>query len=67
MGMSGYVMDKEEEFYDLVTQEIKQSEHVSQAKATAGAVADLYVPHMTEIEVEDIVDEMWNEFWTKIN
>lgn len=67
MGMSGYVMDKEDEFFTLVEQEIAQAEDVSQVHATAGAVADLYVPHLNEHEVQELIDECWQEYWSKYN
>ena len=65
--MSGYVLDWEEAFYTLVEQEIAQAEDVSEVYATAGAVADMYVPHMHEHEVTELIDECWHSYWAKYN
>lgn len=63
MGMSGYILDLEEQFDTKVEEAVKQSEHVSEAVAEAMKHRDL-VAHMTDEEIEDYVSEAWNEIWS---
>ena len=63
MGMSGYILDLEEQFDTKVAEAVKQSEHVDEAVAEAMKHRDL-VTHMTDEEVEDYVSEAWNEIWS---
>ena len=63
MGMSGYILDLEEQFDEKVEEAVKQSEHVDEAVAEAMKHRDL-VAHMTDEEVEEYVYEGWNEIWS---
>ena len=63
MGMSGYILDLEEQFDTKVEEAVKQSECVEEAVAEAMKHRDL-VTHMTDEEVEDYVGEAWNEIWS---
>ena len=63
MGMSGYILDLQEQFDTRVEEAVKQSEHVSEAVAEAMKHRDL-VAHMTDAEVEEYVYEGWNEIWS---
>ena len=63
MGMSGYILDLQEQFDTKVEEAVKQSEHVSEAVAEAMKHRDL-VAHMTDAEVEEYVYEGWNEIWS---
>ena len=63
MGMSGYILDLEEQFDEKVEEAVKQSEVVEEAVAEAMKHRDL-VTHMTDEEVEDYVGEAWNEIWS---
>ena len=63
MGMSGYILDLQEQFDEKVEQAVKESEHISEAMAEAMKHRDLVV-HMTVEEIEDYVGEAWNEIWS---
>tara|TARA_B100002019_G_scaffold99698_1_gene85865 strand:- start:49 stop:249 length:201 start_codon:yes stop_codon:yes gene_type:complete len=63
MGMSGYILDLQEQFDTKVEEAVKQSEHVDEAVAEAMKHRDL-VAHMTDAEVEEYVYEGWNEIWS---
>ncbi len=67
MGMSGYIMDVEEACWDRVADSIGECEHVSEAKKMA---MDIFLAErmlgVVDIEsIEEGVDEMWNEYWSK--
>ena len=63
MGMSGYILDLEEQFDTKVEETVKQSECVEEAVAEAMKHRSL-VAHMTDDEVEEYVYEGWNEIWS---
>ena len=63
MGMSGYILDLQEQFDEKVETAVKESEHISEAMAEAMKHRDL-VTHMTDEEVEDYVGAAWNEIWS---
>ena len=63
MGMSGYILDLQEQFDTRVEEAVKQSEHVDEAVAEAMKHRDL-VAHMTDAEVVEYVYEGWNEIWS---
>ena len=63
MGMSGYILDLQEQFDEKVETAVKESEHISEAMAEVMKHRDL-VTHMTDEEVEDYVGEAWNEIWS---
>ena len=63
MGMSGYILDLQEQFDGKVEEAIKQSEVIEEAVAEAMKHRDLVV-HMTDDEIEDYVGEAWNEIWS---
>ncbi len=62
MGMSGYILDLQEQFDEKVEQAVKESEHISEAMAEA--VKHRHLGDMTDEEVEDYVSEAWNEIWS---
>tara|TARA_B100000519_G_C14081794_1_gene361911 strand:+ start:257 stop:547 length:291 start_codon:yes stop_codon:yes gene_type:complete len=63
MGMSGYILDLEEQFDTKVETAIKQSECIDEAVAEAMKHRSL-VAHMTDDEVVEYVHEGWNEIWS---
>ena len=63
MGMSGYILDLQEQFDDKVEEAIKQSEVIEEAVAEAMKHRDL-VSHMSDDEVVEYVYEGWNEIWS---
>lgn len=64
MGMSSYIFDGEEKFYDIVADAVKNAEHITEAYAVAEKNKSL-VAHWNKGEVEECVDEFWNDFWSK--
>ena len=64
MGMSSYIFDGEEQFYDIVAEAVKNAEHITEAYAVAEKNKSL-VAHWGPGEVEECVDEFWNDFWSK--
>ena len=63
MGMSGYILDLQEQFDEKVETAVKESEHISEAMVEAMKHRDLVV-HMSDEEIEDYVGEAWNEIWS---
>lgn len=66
MGMSSYVLDLEDRFYDIVSDAVKSSEHVSEALAVAIKHKDM-VPCFNDYEITEMVGDFWNDFWSKYN
>jgi len=64
MGMSSYVMDCEEEFYDIVSDAVKSADDITDAMRIAVANRSK-VANWTVAEVEECVNEYWNDFWSK--
>jgi len=62
MGMSGYILDSEEQFDTKVEEAISGSEHVGEAIAEAMKHSNL--TQMNEEEILDYVHEGWQEFWS---
>ena len=62
MGMSGYILDLQEQFDEKVETAVKESEHISEAMAEAMKHRDL-VANWTDDEIEDYVHDGWNEVW----
>ena len=65
MGMSSWIMDLQEEFEDKVADIVKESEHVAEAYASAIKInnENNYVNY-SDVEIEELVDEMWSEQWS---
>ena len=63
MGMSSYILDLEEQFDTKVLEAIKESEHVSEAVAVA--MKHKHLVNMTDAEIEDYVQDGWNEVWSE--
>lgn len=64
MGMSSYIMDIEENFWGIVSEFVKEAEHYSDASAKAVLLGKNMVPFMDTDDIEEGVNEMWNEFWS---
>ena len=65
MGLSSWIMDLQEEFEDKVADIVKESEHV--AEAYAGAIKlnkEKNLVNYSDMEIEELVDEMWSEQWS---
>ena len=65
MGMSSYIMDIEEQFWDKVAVFIKEAEHPTEAMSKAVALGKTEVPFLGVADIEDGVGEMWNEYWSQ--
>ena len=65
MGMSGYIMDIEDKFWDKVLDKVKESEHISEAMDFAVTLGKTEVPFMDTEVIEDGVSEAWDEIWSK--
>ena len=65
MGMSSWIMDLQEEFEEKVADIVKESEHVAEAYASAIKInnENNYVNY-SDMEIEELVDEMWSEQWS---
>ena len=64
MGMSDYVIECEEKFFDSCAVFVKESEHVTEAMSKAVALGKTEVPFMDVEDIEEGVAEMWNEYWS---
>jgi hypothetical protein len=62
MGMSSYVIDCEEKLFDIISEEIKTVDHLTEVMQTAVKHKSL-VPHWTVQEIEDCCSEFWEEYW----
>ena len=67
MGMSSYILDQEEEFFDKAADIVSESESVEEAVTNVIKFAKdkWLVPHLTEDEIEDQTRDFWNEYWSK--
>jgi len=65
MGMSSWIMDLQEEFEDKVADIVKESEHVTDAYADAIKLnKEKNYVNYSDMEIEELVDEMWSEQWS---
>tara|TARA_Y100001935_G_C17238344_1_gene474273 strand:+ start:48 stop:254 length:207 start_codon:yes stop_codon:yes gene_type:complete len=65
MGMSSWIMDLQEEFEDKVADIVKESEHVADAYADAIKLnKEKNYVNYSDMEIEELVDEMWSEQWS---
>lgn len=64
MSMSSYVLDLEDKFLDLVADAVKQSENIGEALDIAIANSSM-VPQYSNSDIDDLVCDMWNDFWLK--
>ena len=65
-----WIMDIEEKLWDDVAKEIPNCEHKTEAQAKAIKLADetgLLGNYIEVEQLEEAVNEMWQEFWAKFN
>lgn len=65
-----WIMDIEEKLWDDVAKEIPNCEHETEAQAKAIKLADetgLLGNYIEVEQLEEAVNEMWQEFWAKFN
>lgn len=65
MGMSSFVLDAEEKFWDKVYDKITESEHISEAMSFAVELGKTEVPNLTTESIEEVVSEGWDEVWSE--
>ena len=65
MGMSNWILGNEENFWDGVSDIIKESEHISDATSAAEVLRAKECGHLDSKDVEEQVEEYWNEIWSK--
>ena len=65
MGMSNWILDNEDKFWDKVYDKITESEHVSEAMNFAVELGKKEVPHLDTDTIEDGVSYGWDECWSK--
>lgn len=65
MGMSSYIMDVEESFWDKVYDKITESEHISQVMDFAVELGKTEVPHLDAYAIEEHVSYGWDEVWSQ--
>ena len=64
MGMSSYILDLEEAFFDKCEEIIRESESFQEAVGNCIKYAkDNWINIHTEDEIESAVDAMWDEIW----
>ena len=66
MGMSSYVMDCEDQFINSVSLRIGGCESVAELNNSLtkdNCFAD--IAHMDATEQLELVDELWNDFWSE--
>jgi len=65
MGISSYVLDAEEKFWDKVYNKITESEYISEAMNFAVELGKTEVPNLTTESIEEVVSEGWDEVWSE--
>ena len=65
MGMSNWILDNEDKFWDKVYDKITESEHISEAMSFAVELGKIEVPHLDDETIEDHVSYGWDEVWSK--
>ena len=64
MGMSSWILDNEETFWDKVVDIIKESDHINEATAKAMELWKKEVPFLDEDDVFGQVEDYWQDFWS---
>ena len=64
MGMSSYILDCEDKFWDDVVEIIKASDTIQEATAKAMELWKKDVQFLDEDDVFGQVEDYWNDFWS---
>ena len=64
MGMSSYILDCEDKFWDDVVEIIKESDTITEATTRAMELWKKDVPFLDEDVVFGQVEDYWNDFWS---
>ena len=62
MGMSSYILDCEDKFWDDVVEIIKESDTITEATTRAMELWKKDVPFLDEDDVFGQVEDYWNDF-----
>ena len=65
MGMSNWILDNEDKFWDKVYDKITESEHISEAMNFAVELGKKEVPHLDAYTIADCVSYGCDECWSK--
>jgi len=60
-----WLMDMEEQFYDIADKAIGGCEHIDEFKATMQKHNGLMTGLYSDDEIDDVLCEMWHEKWSK--
>jgi len=66
MGMSSWILDQEEEFWDVAADFVSEAETIEEAVVNTIKYAqdNWLVPHFTVEHIEEGVGELWSDFWS---
>ena len=64
MGMSSWIMDLEDKYWDTVAKIVSESETLAEAEGSAKSLAKTEVPFLDMDTISDGVAFAWNEFWS---
>ena len=64
MGMSSYILDCEDKFWDDVVEIIKESDTITEESTSAMELRKKDVPFLDEDDVFGQVEDYWNDFWS---
>ena len=64
MGMSSYILDLEDKYWDTVAKIVSESETLEEAEGSAKSLAKTEVPFLDVETISLGVAHLWNEFWS---
>ena len=64
MGMSSWIMDLEDKYWDTVEKIVSESETFQEAEGSAKSLAQTEVPFLDVETISLGVAHLWNEFWS---
>tara|TARA_B100000519_G_C13815092_1_gene237593 strand:+ start:155 stop:421 length:267 start_codon:yes stop_codon:yes gene_type:complete len=64
MGMSSWIMDLEDKYWDTVATIVSESETFQEAESSAKSLAKTEVPFLDVETISLGVAHLWNEFWS---
>ena len=64
MGMSSYILDLEDKYWDTVAKIVSESETLEEAEGSAKSRANTEVPFLDVDTISNGVAFAWSEFWS---
>ena len=64
MGMSSWIVDLEDKYWDTVAKIVSESETFQEAESSAKSLAKTEVPFLDVETISLGVAHLWNEFWS---